>query len=75
MKSYGDAAVTDKEVRMGELFTHKAPMGWIDNLLVRELLEYAPNFVHKQSVVVYLSHHYNHDVVQAFMGDKLYFVD
>jgi hypothetical protein len=47
----------------------------IDELSVRELLEYALNFVHEQSIVVYLSHHYNHDVVQAFMGDKFYLVD
>ena len=60
---------------MGELYTHKARMDRIDEMSVRELLEYALNFVHEQSVVVYLSHHYINDVVQAFSGDKLYLVD
>jgi len=38
-------------------------------------MEYALNFVHGQSVVVYLSNHYIHDLVQAFSGNKLYLVD
>ena len=50
-------------------------MDRIDEISMRELLEYALNFVHEQSVVVYLLHYYNHDVVQAFSGDKLYLVD
>ena len=65
----------EKDARMGELYTHKVLMDRIDEISVRELLEYALNYVHDQSVVVYLSHHYNHDVVQAFSGDKLYLVD
>jgi len=40
-----------------------------------ELLEYAWNTVHEQSVVVYLTHHYNHEVVTAFTGDSLFLVD
>ncbi len=51
-------------------------MDRIDEMSVRELLEYALNFVHEQSVVVYFSHrHYSHDVFQAFSGDKFYLVD
>jgi hypothetical protein len=38
---------------------------------IRETLDYALNMVHAQSVVVYLHHHYNHEVVTAFTGDKL----
>jgi hypothetical protein len=75
MANSGDSAATDRDVRLGELYTHKALMDRIDEMSVRELLEYALNFVHEQSVVVYLSHHYSHDVVQAFSGDKLYLVD
>ena len=71
----GDSEAANKEVRLGELYTHKALMDHIDEMSVRELLEYALNFVHAQSVVVYLSHHCNHDLVQAFSGDKLYLVD
>ena len=63
MASSRDAAATDKDVRLGELFTHKFLMDLINNLSVRDLLEYALNFSHEQSVVVYLSHHYSHDVV------------
>ncbi len=39
----------------------------------RELLEYAFTTVHEQSVVVYLTHHY--EVVTAFTGDSLFLVD
>ena len=60
---------------MGELYTYKALMDRIDTISVRELLEYALNFVHNLSVVEYLSHHYNNEVVQALSGDKLYVVD
>ncbi len=42
---------------------------------MREVLEYALNNVNEQSVVVYLTHHHNHDVVTAFTGDLLYMVD
>ncbi len=75
MVSSGDSDATDKEVCLGELYTYKALMDLIDELSVQELLDYTLNFVHEQSVVVYLSHHYNHDVAQAFLGDKLYLVD
>ena len=33
------------------------------------------NTVHEHSVVVYLTHHYSHDVVMAFTEDVLYMVD
>jgi hypothetical protein len=47
--------------------------GDLESLLpVREVLEYALNIAHEQSVVIYLSHHYIQDVVNAFTGDKLY---
>jgi len=49
--------------------------GKLDDTSERELLEYALNTVHKQSVVVYLTHHYNHEVVIAFTGDSLFLVD
>jgi len=75
MANFGDPEEADKDVRLGELYTHKALMDRIDEMSVRELLEYALNFVHEQSVVVYLSHHYSHNVVQALSGDKLYLVD
>ena len=39
------------------------------------LLEYALNTVNEQLVVVYLTHHYNHEVVTAFTGDSLFLVD
>ena len=42
---------------------------------MREVIEYALNTVHEQSVVIYLSHHYNHDKVNAFTGDKLFLMD
>ena len=65
----------DKDGRLGGLYTHKVLMDRIDEMSVRELLEYTLNFVHEQSVVVYLSHHYNHDVVHAFSVGKLFLVD
>jgi len=70
MANSREPEAADKDVRMEEIYTHKALMVRIDEMLVRELLEYALNFVHEQSVVVYLSHHYNHDVAQAFSGDR-----
>ena len=75
MANSGDMEAIEKDVRLGELYTDKDLMDCIDEMSVRELLEYALNFVHEQSVVVYLSHHYIHDVIQAFSGDKLYLVD
>ncbi len=62
-------------MRLGEIYTYKALVDRIDEMSVRELLEYALNFVHEQSVVVYLSHHYIHEVVQAISDDKLYLVN
>jgi hypothetical protein len=50
-------------------------MDRIDTMSIHETLDYALNMVHEQSVVVYLKHHYNHEVVAAFTGDKLYLVD
>jgi hypothetical protein len=50
-------------------------MDRIDTMSIRETLDYAINMVHDQSVVVYLQHHYNHEVVTALTGDKLYFID
>ena len=50
-------------------------MGRIDTMLIRETLDYALNMAHEESVVVYLHHHYNLEVVAAFTGDKLYSVD
>jgi hypothetical protein len=64
-----------KDVTLGELITHNALMDRIDTMSIRETLDYALNMVHEQSVVVYLQHHYNHEVVTAFTGDKLYLVD
>ena len=64
-----------KDVALGELFTHSAPMDRIDTMSIRETLDYALNMVHEKSVVEYLQHHYRHEVVAAFTGDKLYLVD
>ena len=50
-------------------------MDRIDTMPIRETLDYALNMVHEHSVVVYLQHHDNHEVVTAFTGDKLYLVD
>ncbi len=60
---------------MGERFTHIDLMDRMDAMSIRETLNYALNMVHEQSVVVYLEHHYNREVVTAFTGDKLYLVD
>jgi len=75
MKDSGDEAATSKNVRLSEWPSHADLMDKIDNMSVRETLEYALNTVHEQSVVIYLTHHYNHDVVNAFTGVKLYLVD
>ena len=71
----GSAAYIANDVALGELFTHIALMYRIDTMSIRETLDYALNMVHEQSVVVYLQHHYNNEVVTAFTGDKLYLVD
>jgi hypothetical protein len=75
MKDIGDEAATSKDIRLSELLTHADLMDKIDIMSLRETLEYALNTVHEQSVVIYLTHHYSHDVVNAFTGDKLYMVD
>jgi hypothetical protein len=64
-----------KEVRLLELLTHAALTNKLDDLSERELLEYALNTVHEQSVVVYLTRHYSHEVVTALTGDSLFLVD
>jgi hypothetical protein len=74
MQDNGDEDATAKDVKFSELLTHSDLMDKLDNVSVREVLEYALNTVHEQSVVIYLSHHYNHDVLNAFTGDKLYMV-
>jgi hypothetical protein len=50
-------------------------MDKLDNFSAREVIEYALNTAHEQSVVINLPHHYNYDVVNAFTGDKLYLVN
>ena len=58
-----------------ELLTHVDLMDKLDDMSERKLLEYALNRVHEQSVVMYLTHHCNHEVVTAFTGDSLFLVD
>jgi hypothetical protein len=71
----GSAEDIAKDVALGELFTYIALMDRIDTMSIRETLDYVLNMVHEQFVVVYLHHHYSHEVVAAFTGDKLYLVD
>ena len=71
----GNEANIAKDVALGELFTHSALMDRIDTMSIRETLDYALNMVHEKSVLLYLQHHYNRQVVAAFTGDKLYLVD
>jgi len=71
----GNAEDIAKDVALEELFTHNALMDRIDTMSIRETLDYVLYMVHDQSVVVYLHHHYSHEVVAAFTGDKLYLVD
>jgi hypothetical protein len=66
---------TSNNVALGELFTYNALIDRIDTMSIRETLDYALNMVHEQSVVVYLKHHYNHEVVTAFSEDTLYLVE
>jgi len=54
------------------VFTHIALMDLIDTMSIRETLDYALNTVHEDLVVVYLQHHYNHEVVTAFSGFRHY---
>jgi hypothetical protein len=49
-----DAKESNKEVRLLELLTHADLTDTLDDMSERELLEYALNTVHEQSVVVYL---------------------
>jgi hypothetical protein len=69
MKNIGDDAGTSKDVRLSELVTYTDLIGKIDNMQVRETLEYALITVHEQSVVIYLTHHYSYEVVSTFTGD------
>jgi hypothetical protein len=72
----GSAEDVAKDVALRELFIHSALMDRIDTMSIRETLDYALNMVHEQSAVVYLQHHhYSHEVVAAFAGDKLYLVN
>ena len=75
MKDIGDEVATSKNVRLSELLTHADLMDKINMMSVRETLENALNTVHEQFVLIYLTHHYNHDVVSAFTGDMLDLVD
>jgi hypothetical protein len=75
MSQSGDAKATAKEVHLSELLSYSDMVDKLENMSVREILEFALNTVHEQSVVVYLTHHYIHDVVTAFTGDLLYMVD
>ena len=58
-----------------ELLTYADLTDQLENMSKREPLEYALNTVHEQSVMVYLTHHYSHEVVTAFTGDSLFLVD
>ncbi len=60
MQDLNDGKERSKEVRLSELLTHADLTDKLDDIFERELLEYALIMVHEQSVVVYLSHHYNH---------------
>jgi hypothetical protein len=53
MANSGNPETIDKDVRLGEFYAHKALMDRIDEMPVWELMEYALNFVHEQSVVMY----------------------
>ena len=70
-----DEKESSKEVRLAELHTHADLIENMDDMSERDLLEYALNAVNEQSVVVYLTHHYSHEVVTAFTGDALFLVD
>ena len=71
MADPNDAKEGIKEVRLSELLTHAdLIIDKLDDVSEWELLEYPLNTVHEQSVVVYLIHHYNHEVVTAFTGAR-----
>jgi hypothetical protein len=67
-----DAKEYSKEVRLSELLTHADLSNKLGDMTERELLKYALNTVHEQSVVVYLTHHYCHEVVTTLTGDSLF---
>jgi hypothetical protein len=75
MTDPNDAKEGSNEVRLSELLTHAKLKDKLDDMSERELLEYALNTIHDQSVVVYLTHHYSHEVVTAFTGDSIFLVD
>jgi len=75
MSDPNDAKKRSKEVRLSELLTHADLTDKLDDMSKRELLEYALNTVLEQSVVVYLTHHYSHEVVVAFTGNSPFLVD
>ena len=56
MTDLNDAKEGNKEVRLSELLTHADLTDKLDDMSERELLEYALNTVHEQSMVVYLTH-------------------
>jgi hypothetical protein len=68
MADPNDAKDGYKEVHLSELLTHANLTDKLDDMSERELLEYALNTVHEQSVVVYLTYHYNHEVVYCVHG-------
>ena len=70
-----DEKESSKEVRLAELHTHADLIEKMDEMSERDLLEYALNSVNEQSVVVYLTHHYSHEVATVFTGDALFLVD
>ena len=57
------------------MLSHGDLLEKLDDVSVAEILEYALNTVHEHSVVVYMTHHSNHDVVMAFTKDMLYMMD
>ena len=70
-----DTKEGNTEVRLSELLTHADLTDKLDDMSERALPEYALNTIHEQTVVVYLTHHYIHEVLTAFTGDSLFLVD
>jgi hypothetical protein len=70
MADQRDAKEGSKGVRLSELLTHADLTDKLDDMSERKLLEYALGIVHEQTVVVYLTHHYSHEVVTAFTGAR-----
>ncbi len=48
MAQSGDAKATTKEVRLSELLSHSDLVDKLEDMSVREILEYALNTVHEQ---------------------------